>query len=53
MWKKEREMVGRGKERRSSVFLHAISTNGLEDLFPQSRASPPGLRTSASKFIWL
>lgn len=46
-------MVGRGRERSSSVLFHVISTNGLEDLFPQSRASPPGLQTSASKFIWL
>lgn len=46
-------MVERGRKRSSSVLLHAISTNGLEDLFPQNRASPPGSRTSASKFIWL
>lgn len=31
-----------GKERRNFVLFHAISTNGLEDLFPQSRASPSG-----------
>lgn len=46
-------MVGSRRERSSLVLRHAICTNSLEDLFPQSRASPLGLQTGASKFIQL
>lgn len=47
----EKEMVGRkGKEEFCAV--HAISTNGLEDLFPQSRASPSAQQSRASELPW-
>lgn len=34
------------------MLLHAMSTNGLEDLFPQSRASPSAQQSRASEFPW-